>query len=101
MTFATPAWRMLLAKTVTVAVGTPVNATLLADVDEMEEAESKTTVTLDVPPNLKLSDTDDTDAPDVVTRLVPDSAPTMDTPNPADVMVDAITLRPVADAAPR
>ena len=87
---------------VTVAVGIPLNTTLLALADEINEAPPNVMVTAMAPaPKAKLFDEVVIDAADVVITFDPVSGPTIDTPYPPDeVMVDDTTESAVADAAP-
>ena len=99
--FARAPVNVLHVVTVTEAVGMPLKTTLLADVDETVVVTLKPRVTVAAPvPKRKLLEVADMDAVVAVMRLVPVSGPNIDTPKPADVIVDEMTVSPVADAAP-
>jgi len=101
LTLLTGALMMLPPCTVTVAVGMPLNTTLLAVEEDTVVPEPKVIVTATEPvPKVKSLVEVVIAAADVEMTLDPVSGPTIDTPYPADVMVDETTDRTVADAAP-
>ena len=100
LTLLTGAVSVLPLSTVTVAVGTPVKTTLLADVDETVVVALNPIVTVAAPdPKMKLFDVAEMDALVVVIKFVPVSGPSIETPKPGVVMVDETTVSPVPDDA--